>query len=103
MAIRRELGDRHGEAASGYSLAHVLHRLGRHADAIVLYRGGVDLYGEHGDLYVLVRTLTRLADCYHAAGQPSQAAQARRQASAVLDELGQPELGRARALLERSP
>jgi tetratricopeptide (TPR) repeat protein len=51
LAIRREIGDRAGEAQAANNLADAYQRLGRAAEALDLYRRALELNHEVGNRY----------------------------------------------------
>ena len=48
-AIRHDVGDRRGEAATLHNIANCHHRLGNYADSAEAYRKVVELRGQIGD------------------------------------------------------
>ncbi|WP_053733707.1 tetratricopeptide repeat protein [Nocardia sp. NRRL S-836] len=97
VALHRDHGDRHGEAAAHDSLGHALHGLGRHGEAVAAHRVAADLFHDVGDRYKEADTLGRLGDALHAAGETAEAAATWRRAADLLAELGHADADRMRA------
>jgi DNA-binding SARP family transcriptional activator len=82
LAIRREIGDRMGEAQAANNVADAYHELGRTEEALRLYRRALELNGEVGNQYgqgvALVNTGWTLLDLDRAADALGYLQQAQR-------------------------
>jgi hypothetical protein len=100
--LNRELGDRHGEAATQDSVGYVRHLLGdRHASTDA-YRLARQLYQELGDRFMVAETHRHLGDALAADGDLAGACEEWRCAVFLLDELRHPRADKLREKL-RAP
>ncbi|WP_035086317.1 tetratricopeptide repeat protein [Catenuloplanes japonicus] len=87
LAASRELDDRAGAAGALDSLGVVQHKRGRLGDAVARYREAIVLYQGDTDRYGEADTRRRLADALDAAGDAAGATSERGLAQAILDDL----------------
>ena len=97
LEIKREIGDRRGEASSLTALGNVYQSLGKYQRAIDFYQQSLEIKREIGDgsANLTVRreeanTLQNLANLYHRVGRFKEGFQAGYQAKLILQELGFP-------------
>jgi DNA-binding SARP family transcriptional activator/tetratricopeptide (TPR) repeat protein len=83
--------DREAQAYTRHSIGYALHHLGRYAEAIASYQSALALFRELGDRRNEADLLDRLGDSQLAAGDGAAAAQAWRQALAIVADLGHPD------------
>jgi DNA-binding SARP family transcriptional activator len=101
LALRRQLGDKHGEPFTLDSIAYSHRHLGHHAEAADYYRRAVELYDELGCRYQKAETLTYVGDACHADGDLPAARETWTQALAILDDLYHPDASQVRTKLAR--
>jgi tetratricopeptide (TPR) repeat protein len=100
LSLFRELGDRRSEASTWDSVGYAQHHLGEYEQALASYRNALELYrATGGDRYYEADTLNHAGDTHLAAGAADAAAQAWREALALLEEMGHPEAAAIRAKL----
>jgi tetratricopeptide (TPR) repeat protein len=87
LAIHESRCDHHGHAATLDSLGYAHHRMGGYEEAATRYRQAAELFGTLGDQRYQATVLNRLADTSDAAGRPTDATLARRQALEILERL----------------
>ena len=73
LAIKREIGDRNGEANSYNNLGSVYDSLGQYQQAIEYHQPALQLYQQLGNSYNLIRCLDNLGNTYLSLKQYSQA------------------------------
>jgi tetratricopeptide (TPR) repeat protein len=88
LPIRREVGDRAGEAATLNNMAGVYRATGQPAQALQLYQQALPIMREVGDRAGEATTLNNMALVYSATGQPAQALQLYQQALPIRREVG---------------
>ncbi|MGW3248327.1 AfsR/SARP family transcriptional regulator [Streptomyces sp. NPDC001070] len=91
LAIHQETGDRNGEAAAWDSLGCAYHRLRRHDQALDCFRRALRMYREIRDAYLEADTLIHIADTHLDSDSAGSAADALRQALAILEGIGHPD------------
>ena len=99
IALFRERGDRCGEAAAWDSVGYTEHRFGRPSLAVASYQRAVALLLEPDERYLQATIRRHLGDVYQTVGDLRAAADAWRQATAILDEMHHPDAGLVRAKL----
>jgi tetratricopeptide (TPR) repeat protein len=101
LAIRRELGDRHGEGQTLNNLGIVHRRQGHLDQAIRFHEQSLAIRRELGDRHGEGQTLWALGNAIAAARGRRAARSSWAGALAIFDDLGAPQAGQVRALLER--
>jgi tetratricopeptide (TPR) repeat protein len=101
LAIRRELGDRHGEAQTLNNLGIVHRRQGHLDQAIGFHERSLAIRRELGDRHGEGQTLWALGNAIAATRGRRAARSSWAGALAIFDDLGAPQAGEVRALLER--
>lgn len=99
IALFRERGDRCGEAAAWDSVGYTEHRFGRPSLAVASYQRAVALLLEPDERYLQATIRRHLGDAYQTVGDLRAAADAWRQATAILDEMHHPDARLVRAKL----
>ena len=99
LALNRKTGDREGEAHTWDSLGLINHERGAATPALDCYVRAVALWRELGDRYCEADTLVRLGDAYQSAGEPAAARARWREAIALMQAYGHPDLARIEAKL----
>ena len=90
LALRRELGDKEGIAASLSNLGLVARQRGDPHRALALIKGGLELYWDLGNKLGVAACLERLAGVAGVLGQPEQAARLWGAAASLRRSLGAP-------------
>jgi eukaryotic-like serine/threonine-protein kinase len=73
LAIKKQIGDKRGEAASLNQMADILDRQGKTADALTAYNQGLALRRELGDQAGIGSSLIDIGSFYHDHAQPDKA------------------------------
>jgi DNA-binding SARP family transcriptional activator/Tfp pilus assembly protein PilF len=101
LALSREVGDRCLEAAALNGLGETFLATRRPADAAAMHGAALDLTSQTGYPDLRARAHNGLASAWHAAGDVRLAQQHWQEALALYAELGAPEAGEVRAMLNR--
>ncbi|WP_405657130.1 BTAD domain-containing putative transcriptional regulator [Streptomyces sp. NBC_00079] len=99
VALHQGSGDATGEAAAWDSLGYAHHHLGHHEEALRCYERALKFYQHMNDRYLEADTLLHMGDTHEARGNRAAALPLWREAVRILDGLGHPEAGQARARL----
>jgi tetratricopeptide (TPR) repeat protein len=99
LALLEQLGDDNGQAGTWDSLGHIHLQLDQHAEAVSCYQRCIDLCRKQDDRYGQATALTHLGDAYDTAADRDSAAEAWRQALAILTDLEHPDAALIRAKL----
>jgi tetratricopeptide (TPR) repeat protein len=99
LAIRRELGDRRGEAYALNDLGIVYQRQGRAEEALASQRESLAIHRDQGDRYGQADSLRELGVTLRALGQAEEARAHLRQALALFEQLQTTDADQVRALL----
>jgi DNA-binding SARP family transcriptional activator/tetratricopeptide (TPR) repeat protein len=99
LELWREVGDRHGEAATLDSVGRARLKLGQQSEAVQAYRLAIAGFKDLGDNYNQASSLTNLGDCLAAANDPDKARVAWCAAVELLDEMDHPDAAGVRARL----
>lgn len=99
LELFRDLGDRSGEAVTWDSVGWARHHLGDHAGATACIERSLELGRELGDRYIQAQILDHLGDVRRATGHPRAAADAYREALAILNDLNHPDADEMNAKL----
>ena len=86
--IKREIGDRHGEAAALSGLGNAYDSLGQYQQAIDFHQQSLVIEREIGDCYGEASALGNLGNGYYSLGQYRQAIEFCQQALAIKREIG---------------
>ncbi|MDW8328276.1 MAG: tetratricopeptide repeat protein, partial [Anaerolineales bacterium] len=101
LAIRREVGDRRGEAATLNNIAGVYHALGQREKALTSYEQALAVVREEGDRFGESATLFNIGFVLDQLGRTAEAVSYLEQSIALGEALGRPDLDSDRAFLDR--
>jgi tetratricopeptide (TPR) repeat protein len=90
LVIKREIGDRNGEADSLDNLGNTYNLLGEYQQAIDCYQQLLTIQREIGDRNSEAQSLQRLSQLYHLTGRIKEGYAAGYQATQILQELKLP-------------
>jgi tetratricopeptide (TPR) repeat protein len=99
LTLNAETGNRRIESALWDSLGYAEYHLRNFAEAAICYRRALGVARDVGDRWSEAECLTHLGDTYRATGDPARTRETWEQALAILEDLGNPDADRIRAVL----